>query len=93
MPIGEWFDDMIWCPSQCYCRVQRGGKDYILYLRWRWDDPWQAHIVKNAASLADMHIENAEWSEDLFEKGGIYFKDDEVEQAKTKLLELFEGYK
>ena len=69
LPVGEWFDELIWSPSQCYCRIQHQGMDYILYLRWRWTDPWQAYIIKNADSLASMNNGHAVWSDDVFEFG------------------------
>jgi hypothetical protein len=59
LPLEQWFDELIWCPCQCYYHIQRSGIDYILHLRWRWEDPWQARVVKNAANLDDMHGDNA----------------------------------
>ncbi len=41
----QWEDDLIWCPSQCYASVAYGSVHYVLYLRWRWDDPWQGHLI------------------------------------------------
>ena len=42
----DWDDDLIWCPSQCHANVTApDGTKAVLYLRWRWDDPWQASIV------------------------------------------------
>jgi hypothetical protein len=90
MELDKWYSSMIWCPSQCYMHKQRDGVDYILYLRWRWDDPWQAHIVKNAWNENSMNSRAAEWSPDLFDANGIHFKEDEYERAKNKLMELFE---
>lgn len=42
---GEWEDDMLWCPSQCYLNVSYGNDKYVIYLRWRWDDPWSADLI------------------------------------------------
>lgn len=89
LPIGEWFDDLTWSPSQCYYHLQHNGIDYILYLRWRWTDPWQAYIVKHAASLSSMNNEQVVWSSDVFESHHIYFKDTELELAKEKVIHLF----
>jgi hypothetical protein len=89
----KWFDDLIWCPSQCYGHLHWQGVDYILYLRWRWDDPWQGHIVKNARDSHSMHLAEAVWSEDLFEEWGLFFRDEELEQAKVALVvEDLAGY-
>lgn len=89
LPLGEWFDELIWCPSQCYYRLQHNGLDYILYLRWRWNDPWQAYVVKDAASLDSMNNGQAVWSGDVFEIHHVHFKDMELEQAKDRLIKLF----
>ena len=40
-----WDEDLIMCPSQCYCYFEADGKRYCIYLRWRWDDPWTAKLV------------------------------------------------
>ncbi|HDD25974.1 MAG TPA: hypothetical protein ENF75_02670 [Acidilobales archaeon] len=42
----EWIEDLIWCPSQCYRRIRCDGKIYTLYLRWRWEDPWEFRIAE-----------------------------------------------
>lgn len=89
LPLGEWFDELVWCPSQCYYRVQHNGLNYILYLRWRWNDPWQAYVVKDAASLDSMNNGQAVWSGDVFEIHHVHFKDMELEQAKDRLIKLF----
>lgn len=41
----HWVNDLIKCPSQCYCNFTYNGHDYCIYLRWRHDDPWTAEIV------------------------------------------------
>ena len=43
---GTWEDDLIWCPSQCYYRFTYKGTSYIIYLRWRHDDPWTAELIE-----------------------------------------------
>ena len=40
-----WDNDLIMCPSQCYCYFEADGQKYCIYLRWRWDDPWTAQLV------------------------------------------------
>ena len=46
VPLLQWDDDLIWCPSQCHADVTApDGTKAVLYLRWRWDDPWKASIV------------------------------------------------
>lgn len=38
----EWFDDLIWCPSQLerHYTNTKTGVQWTLYCRWRHDDPW-----------------------------------------------------
>jgi hypothetical protein len=93
LPVGEWFDELTWSPSQCYCRIQHQGVDYILYLRWRWTDPWQAYVIKNAASLSSMNNGQAVWSGDVFELHHVQYKDPELELAKDKFISLFYEFK
>ena len=40
-----WDEDLIWCPSQCYLSISFKGKTYIIYLRWRWSDPWSCELI------------------------------------------------
>ena len=40
-----WDNDLIMCPSQCYCYFETLGNKYCIYLRWRWDEPWSAQVV------------------------------------------------
>ena len=89
LPIGEWFDELTWSPSQCYCHIQHQGVDYILYLRWRWTDPWQAYVIKRAASLSAMNNGEAVWSGDVFELHHVQYKDRELELAKDNIVSLF----
>jgi hypothetical protein len=90
LPLEQRFDELIGCPSQCYYHIQCDGMDAILYLRWRWEDPWQAEVVKNAASLGTMHGNEAVWSEDVFLRNQIAFREEELDLAKAKLIDLFD---
>ena len=85
----QWEDDLIWCPSQCYAPITYNGVHYALYLRWRWDDPWQGHIITNALTSSDVGKTHTKWSEDLFEQHGLFFRDEELDQAKAALLKIF----
>ena len=90
MELDEWYCSLIWCPSQCYLHVlDQPGTHSILYLRWRWEDPWQAHIVRNAHDERSMHDDEAEWSGDVFEERGLYFTDEELEEARQALLDIW----
>jgi hypothetical protein len=89
LPLGEWFDDLAWTPSQCYYHLQHKGADYVLYLRWRWTNPWQAYVVRNASRLSSMNDGQAVWSVDVFELHHVHLKNVELDRAKDKLLSLF----
>ena len=87
--LGKWYCSFLGCPSQCYRAVRRDNTAHILYLRWRWEDPWQGHIVKNAWNEASMSADEAEWSEDIFEEGNLYFEESQVEEAKEALISIW----
>ena len=87
--MGEWLDDLTWSPSQCYFYLQHHGVDYILYLRWRWKDPWQGYVIRNAASPDDVNEDLAVWSGDVFELNRIDYPAEELDQAKNRLVSLF----
>ena len=59
--IKSWSEDLIWCPSQIESnRFRFKNNSYCVYLRWRWDNPWEATLIKmgKAQSLID-----GEWSD------------------------------
>ncbi|OGO75554.1 MAG: hypothetical protein A3K45_03125 [Chloroflexi bacterium RIFOXYC12_FULL_59_14] len=89
LPIGEWFYELIWCPSQCYYHIQHNGDDYILYLRWRWDNPWHGYVIKHAATLDEMHDKKALWSEDVFAIHHAQYSDKEIDLAQESIIKLF----
>ena len=89
LPIDEWQDALMWRPSQCYYHTQKDGVDYVLNLSWGWKAPWQGYIFKNAKTEKDLFRTEAERSPDLFEEKGLFFKADQLGEAKSKLLELF----
>lgn len=43
----KWLDELIWCPSQCYCKFldNKENKIYCIYLRWRHSDPWTSELI------------------------------------------------
>ena len=80
--LNKWYDDLSWCPSQCYYYFMHNEEMYCIYLCWRHDDPWTAEIIKCAA--CDFKIdENAIWK---FIRTP-YFFDDELEMLKDFIME------
>lgn len=89
LPMGEWFYELSWYLSQHYYRIHHNRVDYILYLRGCWKVPWQAYVIRNAASLAAMNEDPAVWSGDMFELHNFYLRDIEQELAKHIAISLF----
>jgi len=90
MELNKWYCSMMWCPSQCYKHVQSSdGTHYILYLRWRWEDPWQGTIVTNAYNESSMQNDDAEWSSDLLSADFLYFEQHQTEGAKAAIEKLW----
>jgi hypothetical protein len=89
LSVGEWFDDLTWSPSQCYYYLQHEGVDFILFLYWRRNDPWQAYVVRNVASMNTMNQDPAVWSGNVFEMYEIRYSAQELERAKEEIVHLF----
>ena len=82
--LSNWQDDLIWCPSQCKIQAEHDGKKFELYLRWRHEDPWQGHVIENAAFDESW---DGDWSPDLFLKYDYFFKqDDNLDKIKSALI-------
>jgi len=81
---GEWHDDLIWCPSQCYLPIRVKGEDYTIYLRWRHSDPWTCDILKGSyPDIKEVFLF------DLFSLYNVYFtSEDNLVEIKEKAIEL-----
>ena len=85
--MDNWWDSLIWCPSQCELRIRYNNKNYILYLRWRWDDPWTAALIPVNDSF-EMHQEAGEWIYlDI-----PYFTDEELDECKEASITAAKHY-
>lgn len=73
--LNDWIDDLIWCPSQCYLYFEFNNENYAIYLRWRWDDPWTATLIKIDLG---QEIEDGEWTELDID----FFKDTQLDEVK-----------
>jgi len=89
LPTGEWFYELTWYLSQRYYHVQHNEVDYILYLRGRWKDFWQAYVIRNAGNLAALNKDPAVWSVDIFRLHQIRYPAEELERAKDGIIRLF----
>lgn len=55
-----WDIDLIWCPSQIYKTFTVNQKEYRIYLRWRFDDPWGFFIDMEPIAIKDYLAEEYE---------------------------------
>ena len=90
----RWIEELLWCPSQCYRRIKCNGKVYTLYLRWRWEDPWQFKVAEGdmlASSLLVLDLRTGEAGalKDIDKKGNFI-----IEPLKWRFVtdDLFEKY-
>ena len=85
----EWIEQLYGCPSQCYRRVKCNGNVYTLYIRWRWEDPWEFFIVDG-----DLLAEHIFWVEEgyLFAKYKRRFSHDEYKEAEKAAEEIFKEW-
>lgn len=46
--LSEWFDSLLWCPSQLTRKFKdpNTGDEKELYCRWRHNDPWTFEIIQ-----------------------------------------------
>jgi len=102
--LDEWEEHLLWCPSQIYRHAKVDDTVYTLYLRWRWDDPWEFYIYRGyvrhqilALNLRTGEVTDIEGkpvecelvSGDLFYENNLFFRDEEYRQAEKKAEELF----
>ena len=84
--LNKWYDDLIWCPSQCYYYFMHRDDMFCIYLRWRHQDPWTAEIIKCAKSNFDLNYQTSIWK---FIKIP-YFEDYELEKLKEYIMSRLE---
>ena len=89
--VDEWYDHLIWCPSQCYLPIRVNNENYTIYLRWRHHDPWTCSIAKGHSIILKYRNTNEKWyfiTEDLFSMYGYYFtKDDDLDKIHNAAIE------
>ncbi len=79
--VNDWQDSLIWCPSQCELHITYKNNAFILYLRWRHDDPWTADLI------ADEGVDEKWITLDI-----SYWKDTELEQCKKQAIVMAKLY-
>jgi hypothetical protein len=84
----EWDEMIAWCPTQLSKKVYIKGIEFILYLRWRWDDPFTYNIYiddhpnqDKLEKILNIGILN----NDLFEKYNRWYLQENFDNLKIKL--------
>ena len=78
----DWYDELIWCPSQCYKNIEYKGEQFVIYLRWRHSDPWTAEIIQCEPNYGFNVIGPS--SKD-FKLPINYYKDSELDKLKKEV--------
>jgi hypothetical protein len=77
-----WDIDLIWCPSQIYKTFTVNQKEYRIYLRWRFDDPWEVYVNDEDIDVYLMEEYKAEQYQDLMD-----FVDDNIDRIVEQYKE------
>lgn len=81
--LNEFREDLIWCPSQIFYWFMVGSEMKLVYMRWRWSDPWKIGLckIKDANNPNDWRYEDSE----ILDLGKEY-KDSEYKEMEKDLL-------
>lgn len=82
--IDFWEDSLLYCPSQCELKIKAYGRNYILYLRWRWDDPWTADLIPVDNQFSD----DSKFSNDWVELNIPYFTNEQLNECKEAAIKV-----
>lgn len=84
----EWLEDLIWCPSQLYCRFidNLTQRIYCIYLRWRHRDPWTAELIP---CLPDGKLNYSERWEII--KTKKEYTQNDYEELKKETIDIVKG--
>lgn len=77
-----WDIDLIWCPSQIYKTFTVNQKEYRIYLRWRYNDPWEIYINDKGIDVYLMEEYQAEQYQELMD-----FVDDNIDRIVEQYKE------
>lgn len=94
---GEWIDELGSYLSQHDLIIAHGDSLYVLYLRWKADDPWHASFLKIREGFNIGRILEEGWPGNLAEEGWSelevdFFKKDQLEEFKAHALQKAEEY-
>lgn len=82
----RWSNDLIMCPSQCYCKFWVDDKPYCIYMRWRWNDPWDVWLIERD--------ENGQvlWESEWTKLNVGYFVHDNYEVVQKESIKIIKKY-
>lgn len=78
----RWYDELIWCPSQCYYYFMHGDEMFCVYLRWRHQDPWTVEVIKCENGDMSLDTNTSTWKAVCVP----YFDDTELTKLKEYVL-------
>jgi hypothetical protein len=84
-----WDIDLIWCPSQIYKTFTVSQKEYRIYLRWRFDDPWEMyinHTIENT-NYIEILVNEKEYQAEEYQELMDYI-DNNIEEIIKKYEEI-----
>jgi len=84
-----FFEELIWCPSQIeyFFTDPESGKMYVVYMRWRYSDPWTIELIE-VANRNDPRNWNWDLQHEHIDHAlGVRFRDDEYPEMEKKVVE------
>lgn len=87
--LREFHEDLIWCPSIIQYWFPVGDQIKMVYMRWRWDNPWSIEIC-TLKDPQDFESWDLIETEDITEKIG-FFTDEEYKQMEEKVVEYLKN--
>ena len=82
-----WDEDLIWCPSQCYCYFVDNTTNQLwcIYLRWRHSDPWTSELIKCMPDGEFVNYEEEAWE---YIGTSTVFSEDEYRKLEAECIRL-----
>ena len=80
--LNTWYDDLLWCPSQCYYYFMHGCDMFCIYLRWRHQNPWTVEIIKCEEDDTSLSPDTSTWKW----VSVPYFEDFELAKLKEYVM-------
>ena len=88
--VSGWKDDLIFCPSQCYLNIEFKNKFFVIYLRWRYQDPWTCCLIEtrdNKFNLYDSEFNGIDMPMQI-----DYFEDKQIIEMKENAIKIVKSY-